>query len=407
MKRKPGIIGRLVRAIADSIRVAYEESLYGYSSASGAVVSLESAMRISTVNACVRIIAQTVGSLPLHIYKRLDTGGRERWGAHPLAWLLNSRPNSWQTAMEWREELMAHLLLRGNAYAVIIRNASGFISDLIPINPDRVIEVLQRSDYGIEYHIRRANGSIVTLGQADVLHIRGLSTDGIVGRSVISDARDLFGSALSTTEYGARLFRNDATPGIILKSPKALSDAAYARLQESWNARHAGAENAGKTAILEDGVDATRLSMSANDAQFLQTIQAQRSQIAGWFGVPLILLSFNENTQTYASAEQFMLSFVQHTIRPWLVRLEQAIKVQLFLAPGLYYPEFSIEGILRGDLKSRYEAYAQGISWGWLSPNEVRERENMNAREGGDVFLEPANMRPSGSLTQGGNQNAG
>jgi HK97 family phage portal protein len=392
---------RLFRAIATSLREALDASYYGAESSSGAIVNSETAMRISTVNACVRIIAQTVASIPLHIYKRLDAGGRERWPAHPLYNLLNAKPNVWQTSMEWREQMMAHLLLRGNYYAAKLSHGDSIIDDLIPLDPDRVT-VRQLRDYSLEYDVLKSDGGHIILSQADVLHIRGLSTNGITGRAVLDDARDLFGSALSVSEYGSRLFKNDATPGVILEAPNKLSDAAYERLKEGWDSQHAGARNAGRTAILEEGMKANHLSMTANDAQFLQTNQVKRSEIAGWFGVPLILLSFNENTQTFASAEQFMLSFVQHTIRPWCVRLEQAFSNQLFIAPDYYYPEFILEGLLRGDLKSRYDAYAQGITWGWLSPNEVRERENMNAREGGDVFLEPQNMRPAGSFSQGG-----
>jgi HK97 family phage portal protein len=399
MKRRMGFIRKFFSSLLASN--AMEEYFSGTESASGATVNAETAMRIGTVNACVRIISQTVGSIPLHVYKRLDKGGRERWSAHPLYGLLNSRPNPWQTSMEWREQMVAHLLLRGNYYAAILRHGDSMVDDLIPIDPDSV-EVRQLRDYTLEYDVRRSDGSTITVKQQDMLHIRGLSTNGLTGRSVIKDARDLFGSSLATSEYGARLFRNDATPGVIIKHPNKLSDAAYERLKESWDARHSGYGNAGKTAVLEEGATVEKVSLSADDAQYLQTTQANRSQIAGWFGVPLILLSFNDNTQTYASAEQFMLSFVQHTIRPWLVRIEQSIHANLFTAKDIYYPEFVIEGLLRGDLKSRYEAYAQGINWGWLSPNEVREKENMNARDNGDVFLEPQNMRPAGSFSQGG-----
>lgn len=403
MSKQPGILRRtLSKAILAAANVSIEElvrELRGETSAAGKAVTVDTAMQIATVNTCVRIISQTVASLPLHIYKRLDAGGRDKWPQHPLYRLLNSRPNVWQTSMEWREQAMAFLLLRGNSYSAILRHGDDIIDDLIPLAPDRVT-VIQLPDYSLSYHYMRPNGGIIDFPQRDVLHLRGLSTDGIKGRSVITDARDLFGSALAASEYGSRLLRNDATPGLSLETPNKLSDAAYKRLKEDWDAQHAGSSNAGKTAILEEGLKATKISMTADEAQFLQTIQAQRSQIAGWFGVPLFLLSFNENTQTFASSEQFMLSFVQHTIRPWLVRIEQTLHNQLFSAPGTYYPEFNIDGLLRGDIKTRYEAYARGINWGFLSPNEARERENMNSRDGGDNFLEPTNMRLAGEVVQ-------
>jgi HK97 family phage portal protein len=401
MKKKQGLLSRIFRASSTSIREAFEAAILGGESSSGMIINADTAMRITTVNACVRILAESIGSLPFPIYKRLDSGGRARATNHPLGKLLSVRPNIWQTSMEWREQMVAHLALRGNYFAVILRHGDDIVDDLIPIDPDRV-EVLQLPDYSLAYEIHKSDGTRTTLPQSEVLHIRRLSTNGIRGRSIITDARDTFGAALATAEYGARLFRNNATPGVILEHPAKISNEAFARLRETWDERHAGSENAGKTAILEEGMKANKLSMTADDAQFLETIQAQRSQIAGLFGIPLFLLSFNENIATYASSEQFMLSFVQHTIRPWLVRIEQAIHNQLFTAPSYYYPEFNIEGMLRGDQKTRYESYAQGINWGFLCPNEARERENMNAREGGDKFLEPQNMRPAGTYQEGG-----
>lgn len=403
MSKRENFIKRGIRkAILAAANISLEDlvrELRDGDSAAGKAVTVDTAMQIATVNTCVRIISQTVASLPLHIYKRIDSGGRERWPAHPLYRLLNSRPNIWQTSMEWREQMVALLLLKGNYYGAKLQHGDFIIDDIIPLDPDRM-QVEQLPDYSLKYTYSRKDGSLKTFTQDEILHIRGLSTDGVKGRSVISDARDLFGSSLAASEYGGRLLRNDATPGLTLETPNKLSDAAYKRLKEDWDAQHAGSSKAGKTAILEEGLKATKVSMTADEAQFLQTIQAQRSQIAGWFGVPLILLSFNENTQTYASAEQFMLSFVQHTIRPWLVRIEQSFSNQLFSAPEIYYPEFNIDGLLRGDLKTRYEAYAKGIGWGFLSPNEAREKENMNARPDGDKFLEPTNMRPAGTASQ-------
>ncbi|MEL7556598.1 MAG: phage portal protein [bacterium] len=403
MSKRENIIKRGIRkAILAAANISLEDlvrELRDGDSAAGKAVTVDTAMQIATVNTCVRIISQTVASLPLHIYKRIDSGGRERWPAHPLYRLLNSRPNIWQTSMEWREQMVALLLLKGNYYGAKLQHGDFIIDDIIPLDPDRM-QVEQLPDYSLKYTYSRKDGSLKVFLQDEILHIRGLSTDGVKGRSVISDARELFGSSLAASEYGGKLLRNDATPGLTLETPNKLSDAAYKRLKEDWDAQHAGSSKAGKTAILEEGLKATKISMTADEAQFLQTIQAQRSQIAGWFGVPLILLSFNENTQTYASAEQFMLSFVQHTIRPWLVRIEQSFSNQLFSAPETYYPEFNIDGLLRGDLKTRYEAYAKGIGWGFLSPNEAREKENMNARPDGDKFLEPTNMRPAGTASQ-------
>lgn len=401
MKKRRGLLASVASLLGREIMNEY---FRGTESASGKIINTETAMQISTVNACVRILAQTVGSIPLHVYKRLDGGGRERYAKHPLYRLLNRRPNPWQTSMEWREQMMALLLLKGTYYGAILRHGDDIIDDIIPLDPEAV-EVEQLPDYSLVYDVRRVGKPKLTLGQDEVLRITGLSTNGITGRSVLRDARDLFGSSLAATEYGAKVLKNDGTMGVFLETPNKLTDPAYKRLKESWNENRAGYENAGKMMLLEEGLKATSVAINPDDAQFLQTIQAQRSQIAGWFGVPLFLLSFNENTQTFASSEQFMLSFVLHTIRPWVVRIEQALHNQLFSVPDYYYPEFNLDGLLRGDQKTRYESYAQGINWGFLSPNECREKENMNAREGGDKFLEPQNMRPAGTYELGGNKN--
>lgn len=390
---KPNIFQRLaLRIVArlDSHELA--ELLGGTQSASGKVVNHETALAVSTVFSCVRILSETIGSLPLHVYKRLDGGGKARAWAHPLYDLLSTRPNPWQTSMEWREQIVEHLALRGNYYAAILRHGDDIVDDIIPFNPDRVT-VKQLPDYSLVYEVTRKDGRLLVLQQRDMLHIRAMpGPDGITGRSVIGYQKDLFGSAMATQDYSGRLFRNDATPGVVIKYPKALTADAVKRLKESWNETYAGSSNARKTAILEDGADIAKLSMNAEESQFIETRRLQRSEIAGLFRVPLMLLQADQQTATYASAEQFMLSFMIHTIRPWLVRIEQSLHRQLFTAPRVYAPEFNPEGMLRGDIATRYRAYATGRQWGWLSANDIRDRENMNPIEGGDIYLTPTNM---------------
>ncbi len=368
------------------------ELLLGSPSASGKTVSHESALAVSTVFACVRILSETIGSLPLHVYKRLERGGKERAYAHPLYDVLATKPNAWQTSMEWREQMVEHLALRGNYYAAILRHGDDYVDDIIPFHPDRV-KVNQLPDYSLIYEVERANGNRLVLLQKDMLHIRAMpGKDGITGRSVIGYQKDVIGSAMATQEYAGRLFRNDATPGVVIKYPKRLDDAAVKRLRDGWNDTYSGSANARKTAILEDGADIAKLSMSAEESQFIETRRLQRSDIAGIFRVPLMLLQADQSTTTYASAEQFMLSFMIHTIRPWLVRIEQSLHRQLFTAQKTYMPEFNPEGMLRGDIATRYKAYATGRQWGWLSANDIRDRENMNPIEGGDLYLTPSNM---------------
>lgn len=369
-----------------------------YESASGQVVTADTAMRIATVNACVRILSETVASLPLHVYHRLDNGGKERAHNHPLYELLHSRPNPWQTSFEFREQMMSHLLLRGNFYAVKLYHSDLIIDDLIPLNPDNVT-VLQLPDYTLQYQISGAKSGTLILGQNDVLHIRGLSRNGILGESVIAQARDTFGSALATQEYAGKFWRNDATPAGIIKVAKKLEKGEADRIREIWTDDHGGSANAHKLHVLGDGASFEKIEMTAEDSQLIETRRFQRSELASLFQVPLMLLQADTQTTTYASSEQFMLAYTMHSIRPWLVRIEQALQMQLFTAPQKYFPEFNMDGLLRGDLKSRYEAYKIARDAGWMSKNDIREKENMNPIENGDDYRSLAELQNAKNLT--------
>ncbi len=396
--------------LRDRLRLAARALVFGdddwvralkgyYETVSGQAVTADTAMRLATVNACVRIIAETVASLPLHVYQRLDNGGKQRASDHPLYELLHSRPNPWQTSFEFREQMMTHLLLRGNFYAVKLYHGDLIIDDLIPLNPDNV-NVVQLPDYTLQYQIYTGQGSLI-LGQSDVLHIRGLSKNGIVGESVISQARDVFGSALATQEYAGKFWSNDATPAGIIKVAKKLEKGEADRIRDIWNDDHAGTENAHKLHVLGDGASFEKIEMTAEDSQLIETRRFQRSEIAALFRVPLMLLQADTQSTTYASAEQFMLSFSMHSIRPWLVRIEQALQIQLFTAPQKYFPEFNLDGLVRGDMKSRYEAYKIARDAGWMSKNDVREKENMNPIENGDDYRSLAELQNAKNLEGG------
>mgnify|MGYP000878862053 CR=1 FL=1 len=371
-----------------------------YETASGQIVTADTAMRIATVNACVRILSETIASLPLHVYQRLDNGGKERAPDHPLYELLHSRPNPWQTSFEFREQMMSHLLLRGNFFAVKLYHGDLIIDDLIPLNPDNVT-VLQLPDYSLQYQISGTGAGTLILGQKDVLHIRGLSRNGILGESVIAQARDTFGSALATQEYAGKFWRNDATPAGIIKVAKKLEKGEADRIREIWTDDHGGSANAHKLHVLGDGASFEKIEMTAEDSQLIETRRFQRSELASLFRVPLMLLQADTQTTTYASSEQFMLAFAMHSIRPWLVRIEQALQMQLFTAPQKYFPEFNLDGLLRGDLKSRYEAYKIARDAGWMSKNDIREKENMNPIENGDDYRSLAELQNARNLTGG------
>jgi len=395
---KVGLLDRFTRRKSATTLDMLLQRLDGMQSGSGATVNDYTAMRVAAVYSCVRIISETVGSLPLHIYRRTATG-KERADTHPLYRVLHDTPNPWMTAMEFRELMQAHLCLRGNAYAYINWVGPDRVSELVPLHPDRVV-VKQRADMALEYQLRTDKGVRVIQAE-DMLHVRGLSADGITGRSVLEDARETIGVSIATQEYAGRFYRNDATPGVVLSHPAKLSKEAAERLKSSWNQAYGGSGNARSTALLEEGMKIERLSLSADDSQFLETRQFQRSEIAGVFRVPPHMIG-DLSRATFSNIEHQGIEFVTHCIRPWLVRWEQALSRALFTVPAVYYPEHSVEGLLRGDIKSRYDAYAIGRTNGWLSANDIRSLENMNAVPNGEVYLEPMNMRPAGSDPQSG-----
>lgn len=365
-------------------------------SAAGQNVTVDSAMRLSTVYACVRVLAETIASLPLCIYKRTKKEhGRELADTHPLYFLLHDMPNPYQTSFEFREMLMGHLCLRGNAYCEIFWNEAGEIDSLYPLNPARMqIIVNNRIPYYI-YTDDKGNQSIYE--EKKIWHIRGLSSDGVVGYSPITLAREAIGFGMAVEEYGAKFFTNYARPGGILEYPGKLDDNIFEKIKKEWTESYTG-KNAHRTAILEGGLSYKQIGINNVDAQFLELRQFQVEDIARIFRVPTILIGHTgDKLNTFASAEQQMLSFVTHTIRPWTSRFEQSITKDLFagsLERRRYFAEFNLADFVRGDLKARYDAYKSGREGGWLSINDVRKLENMNPIEDryADDYMIPKNM---------------
>lgn len=350
-------------------------------------------MRVAAFYASVRVLTESIASLPLEIYRRLPDGGKEREARDRRYRLLHQQPNGWQTAFEFREILTYHVLLRGNAYAYISRDGSGQIHELIPMHPDYVT-VEQDDQYRVRYQYAPPRRAPIVLSQREVLHIRGLSRDGVTGVSVLEWARESLGGAIAVQDHGNRLWANGANPGIVLKHPSRLSDEAFKRLKQSWADTYESTGSAGKTAIIEEGMGIERLAMTSQDAQFIESRKFSRSEIAGLMRVPPHMIGDLERA-TFSNIEHQDLAFVKHSLRPWLVRWEQALARDLFRQPDLF-PEHNIDGLARGDLKSRYEAYAIGRNWGWLSVNDIRARENLNPIEDGDEYLRPLNMEPIG-----------
>jgi HK97 family phage portal protein len=385
-------IGAFFNPSAGSTEVL-QNMIQGARSSAGVSVNETTAMRVGAFFAAVRVITESIASLPLELYRRLPDGGKERNTLDRRYKLLHTQPNSWQTSFEFREMLTYHVIMRGNGYAYISRGRDGQARELIPMHPDKTL-VEQDAAYRLSYTYTPDNKSPVHLTQEEVLHLRGLSLDGFTGVSLLTWAREVIGGAIGQQEHGNRLWNNGANPGIVMYHPTKLSDAAYKHLKESWDDQYVGASNSGKTMIAEEGMKIERLSMTSEDAQYIESRKFSRSEIAGITRVPPHMIGDLERA-TFSNIEHQDIAFVKHSLRPWLVRWEQALQRDLIKDHRLF-AEFNIDGMARGDLKSRYAAYAVGRNWGWLSVNDIRQRENMNPIEDGNEYLRPLNMQPLG-----------
>ena len=374
--------------------------LDGPTTATGRSVSASTAMNASAVFACVRVRAETVASLPWVVYRRIPGGGKERDPSHPLYELLHDQPNPEQTAIEFRENLIGHLDLWGNAYAEIDWDARGRVRALYPLRPDRVTE--EERDGQVYYVVTLPDGERKGLPAWRVWHTRGF-----MGQSVIANARESIGLALAGEEYGARFFGNDSRPGGVLKSPKVLTKEAAKNLKESWEAAHSGLSNRHRVAVLEEGVEWQQIGIAPEDAQYLELRQFQVVDIARFFRVPPHKIASLERA-TFSNIEHQSIEFVVDCIRPICVRLEQSARRCLLTTEErpTWIAEHVIDGLLRGDTASRYQAYAIGRQWGWLSADDIRELENQNPLPDGQgqSYLVPMNMTPA---DQAGQQNGG
>jgi len=366
-------------------------ALFGASpSASGVAVTPETAMRCPTVYVSVKVLAESVAQLPLHLYRRTADGGKERAADHPLAALLHDQPNDWTSAAEFRLFMQTALCLHGNAYAFINRTG-GQIVELIPIpSPSVVVEV---DKVTMEPRYKVSIGDTPRIyDRSEIFHLKTLGTSPYVGLSPITQAKEAIGLALVMEEHGARIFSAGARPGGVFKYDKALGPEAMKRLRDSFNASHAGGENAGKTLILEDGMTFEPLQFNSVDLQFLELRRHQVAEIARVFRIPLHLLQELERA-THNNAESMGQQFLALTLLPWLKLWEGAIRRAL-LTPeerAEYHAEFLTDDLARADLAARFDAYAKAVTNGLLSPNEVRSAENRAPYPGGDQFRLPLN----------------
>ena len=345
--------------------------------ASGVRVTPETAMQCSAFLACVRVISESVASLPLHLYRRVPEGGKERAPSHPLYRLLHDKPNRWQTGLEFREQLTALYLTYGQSFAEKVPGPQGPVSELWPLHPSRM-RVEQLENGNLRYLYREPNGRETVYAQSQIFHLRFMTLDGINGVQPTTLSRDAIGLARALEQHGSTYFGNGARPGVILESDNPIPVEAAERLREAWERLHRGADRAFRTAVLPNGVKAKELSGSNEAAQFLETRRFQIEEVARAFRVPLHLLG-ELSRSTYSNIEVQGTEFVQHCLLPHLRRWETAIARDLIDGDvDEYFAEHSVTGLLRGDHASRSAYYVSAIQNGWMSVNEVRELENMN-----------------------------
>lgn len=375
-----------------------EEALRsGALTGSGSTVTPNSALRVATVYACVRIIAGAVATLPLHIKRRVDERTREDASDDPLWKVFRRRPNSWQKPAQFRRMMQTHLLLRGNAYALKVKGVKG-VQALVPMHPDRV-ECKQRDDLSLVYTYTRKNGSRVELQQDDVFHLVGMTLDGVNGVSVITYARETIGLSVAMEDHGATTFRNGARVSGILSHPNKLGPEGQANLRASLEDFRSGGEKEGKVLIAEEGMSYAPIAMTAEDSQWVESRKLSRTEIAMFFGVPPHMLGDTEKSTSWGSGiEQQSIGFVTYTLEDHLTTWEEAITSDLVPAatPDVF-ARFNRAALVRGDLKTRWAAYAIGRQLKVLSANDVRAFEDMNPIEGGDVYENPAiTIKPEG-----------
>ena len=363
---------------------------------SGNPVNERTAMQTTAVYACVRILAEAVASLPLHVYEYQDDGGKKLVHDHPLYYLLHDEPNPEMTSFVFRETLMSHLLIWGNAYAQIIRDGAGRVLGLYPLLPDKMD--VQRDDKGNIYYVYSRNSDEnpmfkeygnIRLKAEDVLHIPGLGFDGLIGYSPIAMAKNAVGMTLACEEYGASFFANGANPGGVLEHPGVLKDPS--KVRESWNSVYRGVSNAHKIAVLEEGMKYQQIGIPPEEAQFLETRKFQVNEIARLYRIPPHMVG-DLDKSSFSNIEQQSLEFVKYTLDPWVIRWEQSLQRSLLLPgeKGKYFIKLNVDGLLRGDYQSRMNGYAVGRQNGWFSANDIREMENMNPipdEEGGNLYL--------------------
>lgn len=369
----------------------------GVNTAAGIAVTPDSAMRESAVYACVRVLAESVAQLPLHVYRRRKSGGKDKATDHPLYEILHSTPNDLQTSFGFREMTMAAVLLRGNSVAKIVPRGGSAVGRLEFIEPNRVS--IRKTNSGKRVFVHDPEfGSQEILLPREVFHVAGMTLDGFEGISPIAYHRETVGASLAVKEFGSRLFANGTHIGTVLEHPEHLSQTAHDNIKRDFQEKFAGIINANKPFILEEGMKLAKIGMTPEDAQYLDTRKFARSEIAGIFRVPPHMIADLQEA-TFSNIEQQAIDFVVSSLVPWLVRIEQSISRDLFSAADRkrgYFAEFNVMGLLRGDATARANYYKARFETGSITPNQIRALENENPEDGGDESFVPLNMIPIG-----------
>ncbi|THA78404.1 phage portal protein [Streptomyces sp. A0642] len=374
----------------------------GSVNSAGIRVDEDTALTYSPFFAGVRVLSEDVAALPLFLYERMQPRGKQRATDHPLYALLHDQPNPMMSAVQFKETLMGHAITWGNGVAYVVSNKrTGVVEELWPLRPDRLTIGVKRTGPGkFERRYRYdddVNGIHTVLLPHEVLHVAGLGFDGVQGYSVVTLAANAIGLGLATEHHGAKVFSNGAAPGGALSHPGNLSPEARRRMADDWENIHKGIDRAHRVAILEEGVSWQQVGVPNDAAQFLETRKLQVTEMARWLRLPAHKINDLERA-TFSNIEQQQLDYISSGLNIWLVRWEQAVLTQLLLPEERkqYYAEFLVDSLLRGDTLTRYQAYAIGRQWGWLSANDVRDKENENPVDGGDDYLVPLNMVPAG-----------
>jgi len=353
----------------------------------------DAALRSAAYWACTRLISCSVGSLPLHIFQATPEG-KQKAVNHPLYNLLTQQPNPWMTTPEYVQCTVMNLLTWGNAYT-LPDYQDGQVVGLWPLRPDRVTSYIESTTALLKYRYVDLTGRVSIFTPPDILHFRVFTLDGITGLAPLDYHRLTFGFETAAGGYASAIYNNGGRPSGVLEFPSTLQDTQKAAIAESWKAMHGGPSNVGNTAILDNGVKYNPISVPLQQMEYINSQRFSVEQIARIFGVPPHLVGA-ATQPTYASVEQQSLEFVRYTLQPIVIGIERTIQTHLFQNP--YFVRFNLAGFERSDIKTRYEAYAIGRQWGFLSVNDIRDIEDSNSIPEGDIYLQPLNMVPAASV---------